>query len=92
MNRVNKEFICIRQFRPPLYFGASELSKETIPKEHLGFWYSFHILLIISYELCAGLLDREGRSKEQAICDEIREELGYDVSINSLEFITRSTL
>ena len=38
MNRVNKEFICIRQFRPPLYFGASELSKETIPKEHLGFW------------------------------------------------------
>ena len=46
MNRVNKEFICIRQFRPPLYFGASELSKATIPKEHLGFWYHFYSMLI----------------------------------------------
>ena len=40
--------------------------------------------------MCAGLLDIEGRTKEQAICDEIREELGYDVSIESLEFVTRS--
>ena len=28
-----------------------------------------------SYELCAGLLDIENRSKEQAVVDEIREEL-----------------
>lgn len=46
MNRINKEFICIRQFRAPLYFGASELSKATIPKEHLGFWYHFYSMLI----------------------------------------------
>lgn len=43
-----------------------------------------------SYELCAGLMDVEGRSKEQAVVDEIREELGYEVSIDNLEFVTRS--
>ena len=45
-----------------------------------------------SYELCAGLMDIEGRSKEQTVVDEIREELGYDVPIESLEFVTRSSL
>ena len=37
--RVNREFLCIKQFRPPLCFGASELSKATIPKESLGYWW-----------------------------------------------------
>lgn len=37
--RVNHEFLCIKQFRPPLCFGASELSKTTIPKESLGYWW-----------------------------------------------------
>ena len=36
-------------------------------------------------------MDIQGRSKEQAIVDEIREELGYEVPIDSLEFVTRST-
>ena len=36
-------------------------------------------------------MDVQGRSKEQAIVDEIREELGYEVPIDSLEFVTRST-
>lgn len=35
-------------------------------------------------------MDVEGRSKEQAVVDEIREELGYEVSIDNLEFVTRS--
>ena len=37
------------------------------------------------------MMDVQGRSKEQAIVDEIREELGYEVSVDSLEFVTRST-
>lgn len=43
-----------------------------------------------SYELCAGLLDRPNRTKEQAVCDEIREELGYVVKPEDLEFVGRS--
>ena len=43
-----------------------------------------------SYELCAGLLDRPGRDKEQAVVDEIKEELGYDVKKEDLVFIGRS--
>ena len=44
-----------------------------------------------SYELCAGLMDVKERSKEQAIVDEIKEELGYVVPVSSLEFISRSS-
>ncbi|KNB45281.1 uridine diphosphate glucose pyrophosphatase [Blastocystis sp. subtype 4] len=61
-DKVNRNFICIKQFRPPLRFGASSLTVNTIPAEQLGF----------CYELCAGLMDIEGRSKEQTVVDEIR--------------------
>ena len=90
--RVNRNFICIKQFRPPLRFGASSLTVNTIPAEQLGFWFVIMGRMRSSYELCAGLMDIEGRSKEQTVVDEIREELGYDVSVDSLEFITRSNL
>lgn len=45
-----------------------------------------------SYELCAGLMDVENRSKEQAVVDEIREELGYEVPISDLHFVIRSVV
>ena len=48
------------------------------------------VVLTHSIELCAGLLDKPGRSKEQAVADEIREELGYDVPLSQIEFIGRS--
>ena len=44
-----------------------------------------------SYELCAGLLDKPNRTKEEAIVDEIREELGYEVTKDQLEFVGRSS-
>ena len=80
----------VQQFRPALLFGASELSKQTMKNPNLGYWYYFHCVQILSYELCAGLLDKPGRSKEQAVVDEIKEELGYEVSKDSLTFIGRS--
>ena len=57
----------------------------------MGFWYSSSGVVMPSYELCAGLMDVKERSKEQAIVDEIKEELGYVVPITSLEFISRSS-
>ncbi|CBK20476.2 uncharacterized protein [Blastocystis hominis] len=65
-DKINREFIIIRQFRPPLRFGASELTMQSTSIDTLGY----------CYELCAGLMDVENRSKEQAVVDEIREELG----------------
>ena len=35
-------------------------------------------------------MDKNGRNKEQAIVDEIREELGYEVSIGDLQFVSKS--
>ena len=36
--RKNQEFVCVQQFRPAMYFGASELSKETIKNPNMGYW------------------------------------------------------
>ena len=36
------------------------------------------------------MLDKPGRTKEQAVADEIREELGYEVPLNQIEYIGRS--
>ena len=45
--RINKEFVFVQQFRPALLFGASQLSKETIKNPNLGYWFVFHIFIII---------------------------------------------
>ncbi|CBK24495.2 uncharacterized protein [Blastocystis hominis] len=79
-DKKNQEFVCVQQFRPAMFFGASEMSKETIKNPNMGY----------CYELCAGLLDRPNRSKEQAVCDEIQEELGYVVKPEDLEFVGRT--
>lgn len=36
------------------------------------------------------LAGQAGRTKEQAVADEIREELGYEVPLNQIEYIGRS--
>ena len=86
---MNKDFLFVSQFRPALYFGASELSRKTIDPSRLGYWYWCLYNVILSYELCAGLLDDPKRSKERVMADEILEELGYDVKEIALQFIGR---
>lgn len=41
----------------------------------------------IVYELCAGLVDKEGKSKEQIAKEEIAEECGYEVALQKLQKI-----
>lgn len=41
----------------------------------------------IIYELCAGLVDKEGKSIEQIAKEEILEECGYDIDIKKLQKI-----
>ena len=47
--RVNKDFICIQQFRPAMYFGASDLSKQTIKNPEFGFWYIAFRMISLMY-------------------------------------------
>lgn len=41
----------------------------------------------IVYELCAGLVDKEGKSLEQIAKEEILEECGYDIALEGLQKI-----
>jgi len=65
-NRDSKSFVCVKQFRPAVYFNHK--ITETI-------------------ELCAGLLDKDC-SLEQTAKEEILEECGFDVPVESLELLT----
>ncbi|PAF49963.1 NUDIX hydrolase [Helicobacter sp. 12S02232-10] len=41
-----------------------------------------------TYELCAGLVDKEGKSLEQIASEEVLEECGYQVDASSLQKLT----
>ena len=69
--------IVVRQFRPPVW--ASQIGEDgRKPEVEAGF----------TYELCAGLIDKEGLSPKEIAREEILEEVGYDVELESITGIT----
>ncbi|MDA3968280.1 NUDIX domain-containing protein [Helicobacter ibis] len=66
-------FIFVKQFRPAVYL-----------KEHKD---STHQECGYTYELCAGLMDKE-KSAKQTAKEEILEECGYDVKLDNINEIT----
>ncbi len=66
VDETHKEFIIVKQFRPPVFLRESD-----------GF----------TYELCAGILDKE-LSKEEIAIEEIYEETGFEVAQDDLVKIT----
>ena len=46
IHRMNLEFVLVKQFRPSLLFGASELSKKTVKNPNMGYWYVDRIYVI----------------------------------------------
>lgn len=73
MYNVDRDaFLLVKQFRPPVWFYQNE---HGVKNNEIGY----------SYELCAGILDKNLSLKETAI-EEIYEETGYNVK--ELEYIT----
>lgn len=69
-----RAFVLVRQFRPSLWFHEHKFGENY---SEMG----------VSYELCAGILDKN-KSNEQIAIEEVEEELGYRVK--SLKKITSS--
>ncbi|XP_072031102.1 uridine diphosphate glucose pyrophosphatase NUDT14-like [Amphiura filiformis] len=82
-NVTREVFVLVRQFRPALYANLAqaktvgETVDTTIHPGHLG----------MTYELCAGLVDKDKSLPEMAR-DEVLEECGYDVPVEKFEMIT----
>ena len=76
-NKDTKSFVLVKQFRPAVYARkmlerGSENSGELPASEG------------VTLELCAGLIDKEGKSVAQHAKEEILEETGYDVSLEKI--------
>ena len=41
----------------------------------------------ITLELCAGIVDKEGKSLAEIAAEEVEEECGYHVDLNQVEFV-----
>jgi len=71
-NSDEESFVLVKQLRPAVLLKAEKESKKIDGKV---------------YELCAGLVDKD-KSLVQIAKEEILEECGYDVDVNSIERIT----
>lgn len=60
-----RAFVLVRQFRPSLWFHEHKFGEN-------------YAEMGVSYELCAGILDKN-KSNEQIAIEEVEEELGYRV-------------
>lgn len=86
-------FVMVRQFRPAVYLRTlrdrnPELFHSADSSAMLRIQETNVDGLGFTLELCAGLVDKEGRSNEQIAVEEIEEECGYKLpSVESLEHV-----
>lgn len=85
-NSSRKVFVLVRQFRPAIYINVAETVTDdtgAMTIDHTKFPGS----LGVSYELCAGLVDKD-KSVEEIAQEEVLEECGYKVSTDKMHRIT----
>ncbi|EFC40826.1 hypothetical protein NAEGRDRAFT_71452 [Naegleria gruberi] len=79
-HRERECFLLVKQFRPPVFVRQLMEAKTEEEKTNLK--------AKMSFELCAGLLDKDGKSPVETMQAEILEECGYQVPLKAIEPIT----
>ncbi|CAG2178813.1 unnamed protein product [Oppiella nova] len=95
-NRTSKRLLFVRQFRPAVFFSylcksvdtldlnvfskdnIHNVNKQLLDNPNLGY----------TIEICAGILDKQGKSPQEVAKEEIEEEIGYKVELNTVKFIS----
>lgn len=88
-NKSRQKLIYVKQFRPAVYLSTLTTSTsnltdfdpdhlQTPTNEKVGY----------TMELCAGLADKDGKTPQEVMREEIIEETGYDVPLESIKFIS----
>ncbi|XP_013402710.1 uridine diphosphate glucose pyrophosphatase-like isoform X2 [Lingula anatina] len=84
-NKSTESFVFVKQFRPAIYIQKSELQK------HEDHWKidtgKYPGELGITYELCAGIVDKD-KNLDVIAQEEILEECGFQVPLEKLQRIT----
>lgn len=87
-NKSRNKLIYVKQFRPAVYMSsltASATDMSEVDVTHLPTTSDKKVGYTM--ELCAGLADKEGKTPQQVMQEEISEETGYNVPLESIKFI-----
>uniref|UniRef100_A0A8D0B2Y8 Uridine diphosphate glucose pyrophosphatase NUDT14 n=1 Tax=Salvator merianae TaxID=96440 RepID=A0A8D0B2Y8_SALMN len=92
-NTSRQCFVVVKQFRPAVYMCEMERNHpQNFEYKDQESWCPLtdHLpaSLGITYELCAGIVDKPELSLEELACKEVLEECGYEVPITNLKKIT----
>ncbi|XP_025895002.1 uridine diphosphate glucose pyrophosphatase isoform X1 [Nothoprocta perdicaria] len=92
-NTSRQCFVVVKQFRPAVYMCEVERHCPRVfqnqDRENLGHLEDpLPAVAGVTYELCAGIVDKPGLSIEETACEEISEECGYNVPAADLRKIT----
>lgn len=88
-NKTRNKLIYVKQFRPAVY-----LSKLTTSEADLADYdptklsEPTHDSVGYTLELCAGLADKKGKTTQELMQEEIIEETGYKVPLESIKFLS----
>lgn len=88
-NKTKNKLVYVKQFRPAVYmasltagmFDLEDFDPAKIPAKsdnRTGY----------TMELCAGLADKKGKTPEETMQEEILEETGYKVPVESIKFVS----
>ncbi|XP_061468324.1 uridine diphosphate glucose pyrophosphatase NUDT14 isoform X2 [Rhineura floridana] len=92
-NTSRRCFVLVKQFRPAVYMCEMERHcPQDLECKNQESWRTLPDRLPasegVTYELCAGIVDKPQLSLEEIACKEVLEECGYEVPIVSLKRIT----
>ncbi|XP_059504908.1 uridine diphosphate glucose pyrophosphatase NUDT14 isoform X2 [Stegostoma tigrinum] len=92
-NTTRECFILVKQFRPAVYMCECARQgmlpdDETTADDSSQLGKLLPASAGITYELCSGIVDKPGLSLQQIAKEEVLEECGYDVPVESLQKIT----
>nr|XP_020656430.1 uridine diphosphate glucose pyrophosphatase isoform X2 [Pogona vitticeps] len=92
-NTSRQCFVVVKQFRPAVYMCEMERKcPQNFERKNQETWNplpnSLPASVGVTYELCAGIVDKPELSLEEIACREILEECGYEVPLATLKRIT----
>uniref|UniRef100_A0A8V0ZB74 Nudix hydrolase 14 n=1 Tax=Gallus gallus TaxID=9031 RepID=A0A8V0ZB74_CHICK len=92
-NTSRQCFVVVKQFRPAVYMCEVERQHPQLFQNQDKESFSrledpLPAVVGVTYELCAGIVDKPHLSLEEIACEEILEECGYRVPVTNLKKIT----
>ncbi|XP_076201713.1 uridine diphosphate glucose pyrophosphatase NUDT14 isoform X4 [Aptenodytes patagonicus] len=92
-NTSRQCFVVVKQFRPAVYMCEVERHHPQVFQHQAKENFScledpLPAVVGVTYELCAGIVDKPDLSLEEIACEEVLEECGYRVPVTDLRRIT----